>query len=258
MMDYYSIIKLKMKGFSNREVSKMLSINRKTIARYWNKYVEQQKLLENENINHKEVQEQICSSPTYDSSNRKCRKFTKEMDHFLDQILEDEIEKCKVLGQNKQSLTYYQIYELMLDKGFEIGLTTVSNKIKEKKKRSRECFIKQQYDFGDRLEYDFGEVKLVIDGEAATYHLAVLSSPGGNFRWAYLYKNQKQDIFMDSHVQFFEMVKGVYKEVVYDNMRNVVSKFIGRNEKELNKNLINLALYYGFELIVSVVMKKVM
>ena len=66
-IDYYSIIKLKIKGFSNREVSKMLSINRKTIARYWNKYVEQQKLLKDENISHKKVQEQICSSATYDS-----------------------------------------------------------------------------------------------------------------------------------------------------------------------------------------------
>ena len=36
---------------------------------------------------------------------------------------------------------------------------------------------------------------------------------------------------MDSHVKFFEMVKGVYKEVVYDNMKNVVTKFIGRKEK---------------------------
>lgn len=251
MIDYYSIIKLKIKGFSNREVSKMLSINRKTIARYWNKYVEQQKLLKDENINHKKVQEQICSSPTYDSSNRKCRKFNDEMDRFLDQILEDEIEKCKVLGQNKQHLTYYQIHQLMLAGGFEIGLTTVSNRIKEKRNKTRECFIKQQYDYGDRLEYDFGEVKLVIDGETATYHLAVLSSPGGNFRWAYLYKNQKKAVFMDSHVQFFEMVKGVYKEVVYDNMRNVVSKFIGKNEKELNKDLLNISLYYGFDINVT-------
>ncbi len=32
------------------------------------------------------------------------------------------------------------------------------------------------------------------------------------------------------------MVGGVYKEVVYDNMRNVVSRFIGRNERELNED----------------------
>lgn len=72
------------------------------------------------------------------------------------------------------------------------------------------------YSYGDRLEYDFGEVKLEISGKAVTYHMAVLSSPGGAFRWAYLYTNQKKDVFMDSQVRFFEMVGGVYCEVVYD------------------------------------------
>jgi hypothetical protein len=47
------------------------------------------------------------------------------------------------------------------------------------------------------------------------------------------------------------MVKGVYKEVVYDNMRNVVTKFIGRHEKELNKDLIKLSIYYGFDINVT-------
>ena len=47
-------------------------------------------------------------------------------------------------------------------------------------------------------------------------------------------------------MRFFEMTGGVWKEVVYDNMRNVVHKFIGRNEKELNKELLQMALYYGY------------
>ncbi len=117
--------------------------------------------------------------------------------------------------------------------------------------KSKECFIKQDYDYGDRLEYDFGEVKLIIDGVLDTYHLAVLSSPASDFRWAFLYRNQKQEVFMDSHVKFFDMIGGIYKEVVYDNMRNVVSKFIGKHEKELNPNLIKLSLYYGFNINVT-------
>lgn len=34
-------------------------------------------------------------------------------------------------------------------------------------------------------------------------------------------------------------------------MRNVVTKFIGRNEKELNEDLIKLSLYYGFKINVT-------
>lgn len=47
------------------------------------------------------------------------------------------------------------------------------------------------------------------------------------------------------------MIGGVWKEVVYDNMRNVVSKFIGRNEKELNEDLVKMSLYYGFDINVT-------
>jgi hypothetical protein len=101
------------------------------------------------------------------------------------------------------------------------------------------------------LEYDFGEVKLEINGKAVTCHMAVMSSPGGKFRWSYLYTNQKKDVFMDSQVRFFEMVGGVYREVVYDNMKNVVTKFIGRNEKELNEDLIKMSIYYGFHINVT-------
>jgi hypothetical protein len=56
---------------------------------------------------------------------------------------------------------------------------------------------------------------------------------------------------MDSHVRFIEMMGGSYHEIVYDNMRNVVSKFIGKSEKELNEDLVQMSLYYGFRINVT-------
>jgi len=53
---------------------------------------------------------------------------------------------------------------------------------------------------------------------------------------------------MDSHVRFFEHIGGCWREVVYDNMKNVVTKFIGRNEKELNPDLVKMSMYYGFKI----------
>lgn len=81
--------------------------------------------------------------------------------------------------------------------------------IRKFKQSGNECFIKQDYEFGDRLEYDFGEVKPVINGVLKRYYIAFLSSPAGNFRWCYLYDNCKKDVFLDSHVKFFEMIGGV-------------------------------------------------
>lgn len=249
-MDKYTIIKLKQKGYSNRKVARMLGIDRKTVAKYWNEYDINLKLLSDSNGNT-EIQAKTCTAPAYDSSSRKWRKYSSQIDKILDEILESEVEKSKILGNHKQKLTQTQIHKMIVDLGFEISISTIANKIREKRNKAKECFIKQSYDLGDRLEYDFGTVKLVIDDNVDTYYMAVLSSPAANFRWAYLYRNQKQDVFLDSHVKFFEMLGGVYKEVVYDNMKNVVSKFIGRNEKELNAELIKMALYYGFDINVT-------
>ena len=40
LMDKSAIIKLKEQGYSNRKIEKMLKIDRKTVARYWNEYKE--------------------------------------------------------------------------------------------------------------------------------------------------------------------------------------------------------------------------
>lgn len=251
-MEKHTIINLKRKGDSNRSVERKTGINRKTVAKYWNEYVEQSEQLNNGiSDNIAEIQETIVAAPKYDSSTRGSRKYTDEIDHKLDQILALEDRKGRLLGAHKQKLTRLQIHNMLVTEGHDISYSTIAVKINEKLNKSKECFIRQSYDLGDRLEYDFGEVKLLIDGVLGKYYMAVVSSPAADFRWAFLYKNQKKEAFMGSHVRIFEMVGGVYREVVYDNMRNVVKKFIGRNEKELNEDLIKMATYYGYEINVT-------
>lgn len=253
LLDVSAMLKLKEQGLSNRSIAKILGVNRKTVNKYWNQYKDNlQKLGKaSKNMDILEIQENIVSKPKYNSKNRTKRKVTVEFINALKNILEDEEKKFKTLGTNKQALTKQQIYEILKAQGFEASYSTVVLEIKKIKNAGKECFIRQDYDYGDRLEYDFGEVKLVIDGITKKYYIAVLSSPASNFRWCYLYDNCKKDIFLDSHVRFFKMIGGVWKEVVYDNMRNVVSKFLGKNEKELNEDLVKMSIYYGFEINVT-------
>ena len=252
-MDKLGIIKLKEQGYSNRATAIMLGVDRKTIASYWNEHNQYKKQLKIETNDAiiKDIQEKIICRPKYDSSNRKKIKFTDQLRIRLYEILEEENEKKKILGTNKQGLTKMQIHQILKEEGFDIGYSSLTPYIRKFNGEKKACYIKQKYDMGDRLEYDFGEVKLEIRGEVNTYHMAVMSPPASNFRWAYLYTNQRKEVFLDSHVKFFEMVKGVYKEVVYDNMKNVVTKFIGRNQKELNEDLVKMAIYYGFEINVT-------
>ena len=133
-MDKHSIIKLKLKGHSNRAVAKMIGIDRKTVARYWNRYKSQQEELYNPLSDVAIVQEQIVSEPKYDSSNRKPHKYTQDIDMALDEILLEERKKDAILGPHKQSLTRQQIHKQLLNQGFDISYSTIANKINEDRK----------------------------------------------------------------------------------------------------------------------------
>jgi len=246
------IIMLKEQGLSNREVSRRTGHDRETVSKYWNEYRCQLRQLDEPGTDVKAVQEKLLAEPKYDATNRKRHKYTEELDARLKAILKEEERKNRLFGSgHKQKLTNKQIHQKLVDEGFNISGVTINIALAAIRKRQREVFIRQEYELGDRLEYDFGEVFLDCGEGIKTYHMAVLSSPGGKFRWMYLYTNQKKAVFMDSHVRFFEMMGGCYREIVYDNMRNVVSKFIGKSEKELNEDLVKMSVYYGFRINVT-------
>ena len=244
------IIGLHIKGKSNRKIAKELGLSRDTV----NKYVAEYDKLQSELLAAdpddgeavRDATERIVAEPKYDSSKRRARKWTPAMDLRLDEILAAEAYKRKVLGWDKQMMTRRQIHAQMRAEGFDIGLTTVQNKVREKLEGSKEAYIAQEYAYGDRFEYDFGEVHLVIAGTMRKLYMAVMAMPASGGRFALLYESQGKDVFEDSQVRFFEHVGGCFREGVYDNMRNVVKRFIGPSEKELNEDLLKLAAYYGF------------
>lgn len=85
--------------------------------------------------------------------------------------------KDELLKNHKQQLSVAQIHKMIKDKGFDISYPSIAVYVRKKRNINKEFFIKQKYDFADRLEYDFGELKLLIAGKLSKFHLAVLSSP---------------------------------------------------------------------------------
>ena len=251
------LIMLKNDGLSNREVARRTGLNRETVSKYWEEYKRlrhelMQSVSTGAAVDAKSVQENLLSTPKYTLNGREKRKYTDAMEERLKEILKAEKRKDTVLGQgHKQRMTNKQIYGIMQTEGYDISQSTINAALSRLRQRPKQVYIRQAYDFGDRVEYDFGEVRLVIDGVAGVYHMALFSSAAGKLRWVKLYTNQKKPVFMDSHVRFFEFAGGCWREVVYDNMKNVVTKFIGKNEKELNPDLIKMSMYYGFKINVT-------
>jgi transposase len=238
------IIRSYREGKSQRRISRELSINRKTVKKYISEYEER---LSQGSCMEQSQSSYLSEAPSYKGGMRGKIKLTEEVIETIDGLLELNQHK-KEQGLRKQMLKKKDILEELHRQGFDIGYTTVCNYITTKtlQSTSAEAFIRQSYQPGESCEFDWGEVKLNIDGCQTKLQLAVFTSAYSNHRYAFIYNRQDTLSFMDSHVRYFDAMGGVYHLMVYDNMRVAVSRFIGLYEKEPTKALLELRGYYGF------------
>lgn len=231
-------------GKSQRLISRELQISRLTVRKYIEEY---EAHLIAKDSTEKGLSDYLLHPPAYKSSNRTKLKLTQEVQEAIDKFLEDN-EKKKQQGLRKQLLKKCDIYEQINLQGYAVGYTTVCNYIRSKstKSISREAFIRQEHLPGEVCEFDWGEIKLYIKDELVRLQLAVFTSAYGNYRFAAIYQRQDTLAFMESHVAFFDFTQGVYKQMVYDNMRVAVAKFIGTHEKEPTQALLQLRGHYQF------------
>jgi len=118
----------------------------------------------------KAIQETLFAAPKYKARNRKRHKYTEAVDTRLKAILKEEARKDRLFGSgHKQKLTNKQIHQKLADEGFDISGVTINIALADLRKREKEVFIRQQYEYGDRLEYDFGEVLLDCGEGIKTY-----------------------------------------------------------------------------------------
>ena len=111
----------------------------------------------------RDIQNDITSKPAYKKREKRLIKWTEDMDEFLDHQLELEKDRDNKVGVNhKQKITNVMVHELMLKQGFEIGLSSVQSRMKEKRKKLNEVFVRQTYKPGQRFEFDYGEIWLMI------------------------------------------------------------------------------------------------
>jgi len=238
------ILRKTREGKSQRQISRELRISRRTVKKHLEAYEAYRKSgisQEGSLINY------LTQSPVYDSSKRTKRQLIPEVQGIIDGLLEENRRKVKE-GMGKQLLKKRDILEILWDRGYEIGYTTVCNYIREQEHPpgAKEAYIRQEYQRGDTCEFDWGEVKLIIGGKRMKVNMSVFTSAYSNYRYGSLYRRQATLSFMETHVEFFSHIGGSYREMVYDNMRVAVARFVGRKEKEPTRALLQLRGHYQF------------
>jgi len=237
------IIRYHREGKSIRSISRELSISRKTVSKYVSSY--EASLLSSSCRSTAQV-DWLNTAPCYHLSSRPKIRLTQEVQSEIDHYLSLNEEK-RQHGQGKQCLKKCDILSLLHQKGYQLGYTTLCNYIRSKSVSiTPEVFIRQSAQRGQDSEFDWGEIKLYIDGQLRRVYIGVFTSCFSNTRYAMLFWRQDTLSFMECHVSYFSYCQGVYHRLVYDNMRVAVARFVGPHEKEPTRALTELKSHYGF------------
>lgn len=233
-------------GKSQREIAGLTGIARKTVSKYIREYEQRRLELETrgEQSDVGEFIQAMVEAPAYHVGVRPKRKMTEDIENRIQEQIEENREKVRK-GQRKQQKKAMDMYETLVTEGCNLSYSTVLRTIRSVEKKTKEAFIKAEYEPGNTCEFDWGDVKITIKGKLRVLQMAVFASAYGNYRWAYLFPKQATECFQEAHARFFEQVGGVYQTMVYDNMKVAVKRFVG-TEKEPTVGLLKLSMYYAF------------
>lgn len=135
LTDVQNIIQRSKAGWSDSRIAEELGMSRNTVRKYRKQYWEvRDKLNSNEpGVDKDEITNFLNSDPKYDISNRKPYKYTKELDDVLEQILAAEEKRQQEEGDKYKKIPKTKIHRRILGMGYQIGYTTISKKIDEKR-----------------------------------------------------------------------------------------------------------------------------
>jgi transposase len=134
-------------GKSQRQISKELGINRRTIRKYIKDYEIKKAKLSNSKSNCSNKEELIADLV------EKVKLTDEIISRVKFYLRENEVKRAE--GKVKQQKKKIDIYEALREEGFDIGYTTVCNTISNIKAEAKEAYIRQEYELGEVCEFDF-------------------------------------------------------------------------------------------------------
>lgn len=234
-------------GLSLRKIAKKLKIHRDTVKARIDQYEQFKASPIGDQDKPKSLLNQyLKTGSVYDIATRKKRKLSEDIIAIIDKcLLENEAKRLD--GRMKQRVKKIDIHEQILSAGHSISYTIVCAYIRTKVLQFEEAFIRQGYAEGSCCEFDWAEVKIKVDGKLRRYYLAVFTSAYSNYRYALLFQHQDSLAFKEAHICFFEHTGGVYQQMVYDNMRVAIARFVGKTEKIPTEGLLELSRWYQYQ-----------
>jgi len=211
--------KVMVEGKSIRSVARELSVSRNTVTRYLG-----------------------LSEPVRKESVPRPRPVMEKVAARIDEIQSEWAHRVTP----KQRLTGSRIHRQLIEDHYQVGITTVRDYLREKRRQSAEVYVPLVHRPGEEGQFDFFEVTLEEREEFHHSWKLVLHLPysGRDFLW--FYDSCDQLSFLDGHVRAASHFGGLPRRIVYDNLTAAVKRRVGL-VPQLTDRFQALASHYLFE-----------
>jgi len=220
-MDKVYVIRHKVivEGKSIRSVARELSVSRNTVNRYLR-----------------------LSEPVRKESVPRPRPVMEKVAARIDEIQSEWAHRVTP----KQRLTGSRLHRQLIEDHYQVGITTVRDYLREKRRQSAEVYVPLVHRPGEEGQFDFFEVTLEERGEFRRSWKLVLHLPysGRDFLW--FYDSCDQLAFLDGHVRGALHFGGLPRRIVYDNLTAAVKRRVGL-VPQLTDRFQALVSHYLFE-----------
>ena len=220
-MDKVYVIRHKVlvEGKSIRSVAQEMDVSRNTVARYLG-----------------------VSEPVRTQGPPRGRPVMDVVAPRIDEILEE----WKHRATPKQRITGSRILRQLREDHYQVGITTVRDYLRERRRRSAEVYIPLVYRPGDEGQCDFFEVTVEERAEFRKVWKFLLHLPYSERDFTWIYDSCDQLAFLDGHVRAATYLGGLPHRMVYDNLTAAVKRRAGLTP-ELTERFKALVSHYMFE-----------
>ena len=242
-----SIWVLKAAGHSNRQISKTLGINRKTV----NRHIENGPNPPLGSVPLQDYLAQTGPDPTPGSE--------------LDREIADVLRRLPCEGPPSTVLPHLPIvieklkegmlgksiyYDLVHEHGFKGSYESVKRLLRHVRATPPEWIPRLEHPLGEAAQVDFGEAR-VLQGKGKhrrKAYLFVMTLCGSRKAYVEAVADQSQETFIACHMRAFSFFGGVPLTVVPDNLKSAVIQACWENPV-LNRLYRDLSRHYGFAIL---------
>ena len=136
----------------------------------------------------------------------------------------------------KQRITGTRVHRQLVEEGYEVGLTTIRDYLREKRRKQAEVFVPLVNHPGEETQVDFFDVSVEEGGHRRKAWKFVMRLMYSGRDFVRLYDRCDQLTFLDAHVKAFCYLGGFPQRIVYDNLSAAVKKSVG-SERALTERL---------------------